>query len=713
MQAWKDTSKSFENRAHDLVDRMNNEEKASQLVYYSSALPRFGISEYNWWNECLHGVARAGVATVFPQAIGLAASFNLELTKDVAMAISDEARAKHHQAKKMGDFGMYKGLTYWSPNVNIFRDPRWGRGQETYGEDPYLTSHLGVVFCKGLQGDDDKYLKLIATPKHFAVHSGPENIRHEFDARVSKQDMYETYLPAFEACVKEAKAYSVMGAYNRVDGQPCCGSKKLLQDILYTDWGFEGYVVSDCGAIEDFHMRHKVTNTPAESAALALNNGCQLNCGKVFEHLVEAIDQGLVSQKTLDESAYKLILARMKLGMFDPDEIVPYAQIPYEKNDCQEHHELSKKAAAESFVLLKNKDLLPVSKKKIKTIAVIGPNADNVDALIGNYSGTPSIHSTVLEGFRIVHPQAEVLYSQGCSLDGSAPEAYWGQKDTMQYWEAIAAAQKADLVVLVLGLTAQMEGEEAEIGTKSTGGDKDDISLPKAQEKLLEVICAVGKPTVLLNFTGSCVDLRKADKMCDAIIQCWYPGQFGGEVAVGMIFGDYSPSGKLPVTFYNDVSEIPAFSDYSMEGRTYKFFKGTPLYPFGYGLTYSDIEYYRIYLSDPKINVGDDITVTVSLRNKGKYTASDVVQVYLVDEEASTRVPIRKLVAFKKVILPKDKEVKVSLKILGKDMALVTQEGKSVIEPGRFSLYVGGGQPDRRTAELYSRDCLHIGFLVE
>lgn len=707
MNKWMDTDLPFKKRAEILVNEMTLEEKISQMVYNSSEIKRLGIQKYNWWNECLHGVARAGYATVFPQAIGMAATFNTEIVNKAADIISTEARAKHHHAKIAGDFTRYKGLTMWAPNVNIFRDPRWGRGQETYGEDPYLTSRMGVSFCKGLQGDDEKYLKTIATPKHFAIHSGPESMRHEMDVKIEKKLMNETYLPAFEACVKEAKAASVMGAYNRVNAQPCCASKELLKDILVDEWGFDGYVVSDCGAIEDFHKYHKVTDTPEQSAAMAVNNGCQLNCGKTYESLKKAVEQGLITENTINDAVYKLMYARMNLGMFDPDDIVPYANIPYEKNDCTEHHELNKLLTAESIVLLKNDKLLPLNRDVIKKIAVIGPNADNKLTLLGNYSGEPSVYSTLLDGIKKVHGDAEIIYAQGCTLAGGTAD------ENALLSEALWAAEQADVVILAMGLNAAYEGEEDTGDTNDAGGDKSGISLPYVQGKLLDTLKSADKPMVYLNFTGSCVDLTKADELCEAVLQCWYPGQFGGEVIAGMIFGDYQPSGKLPVTFYKNNEDIPTFDDYSMEQRTYRYFQGEPLYPFGYGLNYSHIEYYRIYLSQAKIKAGEDITVTVFLKNKGKYNTKDVVQAYLVDEYASTSVPLRRLAAFKKVHLAVNEEVKTSLVIKSEQMAIVDDNGSKVIEPGRFSLYVGAGQPDDVTAKLYNRDCLHIGFLVE
>lgn len=709
-KVWFDTSLSFEKRTNALIKEMTLEEKVSQMTYQCAAIERLDMPDYNWWNECLHGVARSGVATVFPQAIGMAASFNTSLMYDVAAAISDEARAKHHEADRKGDHGMYKGLTYWSPNINIFRDPRWGRGHETYGEDPYLTSKMGIAFCRGLQGNDDKYLKIAATLKHFAVHSGPEADRHKFNAKTSIKDMRETYLPAFEACVKEAGVYSVMGAYNRTNGEACCASKTLLQDILRDEWGFDGVVVSDCGAIKDIYHDHHLVDTPAEAAALAVKNGCEINCGWVYPHLIEAVKKGLITEKQIDISLYRSILLRMKLGMFDPADEVIYAFIPYEANDCEEHHELSKQMARESLVLLKNDGLLPLKKKDKKTIAVIGPNADNKDALIGNYYGIPSISYTVVEGLRKTAPEAKIIYAPGCSLVGSS-ESSWGEKEEWGFAEAKAAAERADIVVLVLGMTAELEGEQA--GDTADGGDRENIFMIGVQEQLMEVMTEVGKPTILVNMTGSCVDFRKSAQKTNAIIQAWYPGQFGGQIIAEVLFGEFSPSGRLPITFYNNMLEIPDFEDYSMDNRTYKFFKGRPMYPFGFGLSYGDVEYYKIELSSSKIKIGDDIDIRVTLINRGSMDIKEVVQVYIKDDEATTRVPKRKLAAFEKVDLPVDIEKTVEFTIKSKDMAVIKDDGEFIIEPGIFTLYIGGFQPDLKSSKLTGYDCLSAKFWVE
>ena len=572
---------TFLERAKELVSKMTIEEKMAQMRYDAPAIERLGVPAYNWWNECLHGVARQGSATVFPQAIGLASSFNTELMGKVATVISDEARAKYNEFKKFGSTEQYQGLTYWSPNINIFRDPRWGRGHETYGEDPLLTGKMGVAFINGLQGQG-KYRKLDATIKHYAVHSGPEYERHGFDAVVSDKDLYETYLSAFKYCIDNAKPSAVMGAYNRVNGEPCCGSKRLLQDILYGEFGFDGYVVSDCGAIRDFHTGHKVTANEAESVALAVNNGCQLNCGDAYLSLYDAYEQDMITEETITEAVEKLFEARFRLGMFDTD--CEYDSIPYEIVECDEHRALNLKMAEESIVLLKNNGILPLDSSKYKTIAVIGPNSDRFSTLIGNYNGNPSIYTTPLKGIQNEF-DGKVLYAAGCHPTDIGSSMLSG----FPFREAIICASKADLVIMCMGLNPGMEGEEGDAFNGDVAGDKKDIELPESQRKLFNEVIALGKPTVFVNISGSCIALCDQDEKCDAVLQCFYPGAEGGVALANVLFGKASPSGRLPVTFYRNTDDLPPFRDYSMENRTYKFFKGTPLYPFGHGLTYGQI----------------------------------------------------------------------------------------------------------------------------
>ena len=568
-------------RAKALVAQMTLEEKMAQMKYDAPAIERLGIPAYNWWNECLHGVARSGVATVFPQAIGMAASFDTDMMHQVATAISDEARAKYNEYRKFGYTDIYQGLTYWSPNINIFRDPRWGRGHETYGEDPYLTGRMGVAFIKGLQGEG-KYRQVDATIKHYAVHSGPEELRHCFDAKVSEKDLRETYLWAFKYCIDNADPSAVMGAYNRTNGEPCCASKTLLGDILYGEWGFQGYVVSDCGAICDMHRSHKVTANDVESAALAVNNGCQMNCGKAYLWLKDAYEQGMVSEETITAAVEKLFEARFRLGMFDDD--CEYDQIPYEVVDCEEHRALNRKMAQKSMVLLKNDGILPI-KKDVRTIAVIGPNADDQSVLLGNYNGTPARYTTLLRGIQDGF-DGRVIYARGCHLT----KHELGKDDEHPRNEAIIAATKADVVILIMGINPSVEGEEGDAYNAAKAGDRLDIELPLPQRELIDAITALGKPTVLVNVSGSCMNLEREDKSCNAVLQCFYPGAEGGSALADILLGKVSPSARLPVSFYRSVEDLPNFEDYSMENRTYKFFKGRCVYDFGHGLTYSDIK---------------------------------------------------------------------------------------------------------------------------
>lgn len=686
-----DTTLSFEERAADLVSRMTLEEKVSQMLHDAPAIERLGIPSYNWWNECVHGVARAGIATVFPQAIGLAATFNPELVGRVAEVIADEARAKHHEFVRRGERDIYKGLTFWSPNINIFRDPRWGRGQETYGEDPYLTARLGVAFIRGLQGDDPKYLKLVATPKHFAVHSGPERERHCFDARVSQKDLYETYLPAFKASIKEGGAASIMGAYNRVNGEPCCGSRTLLQKILRDDWGFEGYVVSDCWAIKDFHLHHKVTANAEESAALAVRNGCDLNCGCTYPHLVAAVNAGLISEDLIDQAVIRLFTARFRLGLFDPPEMVPYAQIPYEVNDSPAHRALALRAARESIVLLKNQDgLLPLP-KTIRSVAVIGPNADNLEALYGNYNGVPSSYVTVYTGIRAkLPPTTEVICVRGCLLKGARNEDFTAAMD---------AARRADVSILCLGLSPLLEGEEAETQAQF-GDDRTSLDLPGVQEELLEAVCALGKPVVLVLMNGGPLTINWAEANVPAIIEAWYPGEEGGTALADVIFGDYNPAGRLPVTIVRSTDDLPPFTDYAMQGRTYRFIEKEPLYTFGYGLSYTTFAYSRLTLGAPRIATGESLTVTVTVENTGAMAGDEVIQLYLKRLDAGPLAPHWQLRGVRRLPLAPGERTEVAFTLSPEDMVMVNEEGRSILEPGRYRIFVGGSQPDARSVAL-------------
>ncbi|HEY0661495.1 MAG TPA: glycoside hydrolase family 3 C-terminal domain-containing protein [Lysobacter sp.] len=781
--AYLDLDRSFEERAADLVSRMTLDEKAAQMQNAAPAIPRLGVPAYDWWNEALHGVARAGAATVFPQAIGLAATFDPALMGEVATAISDEARAKHHEFLRHDQHGRYQGLTFWSPNINIFRDPRWGRGQETYGEDPYLTARMGVAFVKGLQGDDPKYRKLDATAKHFAVHSGPEADRHHFDARPSERDLYETYLPAFQALVQEGDVDAVMGAYNRVYGESASASKFLLRDVLRRDWGFKGYVLSDCWALVDIWKNHKIVATPEEAAALAVKNGTQLDCGDTYApSLPVAVRKGLVSEAELDAALTQLFTARFRLGMFDPPERVRWARIPYSVNQSPQHDALSRKVAQESIVLLKNDGVLPLS-RDLKSIAVVGPTADDPMALLGNYYGTPAAPVTILQGIREAAPQAKVLYARGVDLvegrddpaaaplieaqylrpdatslerglrgeyfrnrnlsggpalvrvdaqigfrwdrgsptdnllargeaqgdqalpaddfsirwsgrllppvsgtyqfevaandgfrlylDGKLLLDRWSNSDRLRadsasvdlqagraydlrleyydadrdagvrlawrlpgarppFEEALEAARRSDAVVFVGGLTGDVEGEEMTVNYPGfAGGDRTDLRLPATQQKLLEALQATGKPVVLVLTTGSALAVDWAQQHVPGIVVAWYPGQRGGNAVADVLFGDANPSGRLPVTFYRADETLPPFDDYSMRGRTYRYFEGTPLYPFGHGLSYTRFQYSDLRIDHERAGTEQPVRVSAQVKNTGSRAGDEIVQLYL------------------------------------------------------------------------------------
>ena len=634
----------FERRVADLVSRMTLEEKASQMQDVAPAIPRLGIPAYNWWNEALHGVARSGLATSFPQAIGLAATWDDSLIFRMATVVSDEARAKHHEYVRQGSRERYQGLTFWSPNINLFRDPRWGRGQETYGEDPFLTGRLAVQFIRGMQGDDPKYLKTVSTVKHFAVHSGPEPERHTFDAIVRERDLRESYLPHFAAGIREGRAYSLMCAYNRVLGSPACGSSLLLKDILRDEWGFSGYVVSDCGAINDIYERHKVVPTAAGAAALAVKTGTDLECGNVYANLVNAVKQGLITEQAIDTTVKRLFLARFKLGMFDPPERVRWAQIPISGLDQPVHRALARQVARESIVLLKNAGGVLPLRKDIGTIAVIGPNCDDRRMLLGNYEGAPADSITPLHGIReAVSRGTRVLYARGSD---------WVVLGDSGLAEAVRAAEQADAVVLCLGLTAQLEGEEMPVEIAGfRGGDRTSIDLPAAQERLLERIVAVGKPTVLVLMSGSAVAVNWAQEHVPAIIEAWYGGQAAGSALADVLFGDYNPGGRLPVTFYKSVNDLPPFDDYRMAGRTYRFFKGTPLYPFGYGLSYTTFAYKNLRTSTGTLGASDTVIVRVDVTNTGRRSGDEVAQLYVRHLGSRVERPTEDLRGFRRVTL--------------------------------------------------------------
>lgn len=681
-------------KAKALVAQMTVEEKASQLQYNSPSIPRLGVPAYNWWNEALHGVARGGQATVFPQAIGLGATFDPDLIQEVADAISTEGRAKYNAYSAHGDRDIYKGLTFWAPNVNIFRDPRWGRGHETYGEDPYLTSELGKAFVRGIQGDGE-HLKAAACAKHFAVHSGPEAVRHEFNAVASKKDMAETYLPAFEALVKDAKVEAVMGAYNRVNGEAACAST-VLQDYL-KEWGFEGHFVSDCWAIRDFHENHGITRNGTESAALAINRGCDLNCGSTyFLYIMRAYRQGLVTEETITNAAVHLFTSRYMLGLFDGSE---YDDIPYTKVECRPHMELSERAARESMVLLKNNGVLPFKKSDIKTIAVIGPNADSRVALIGNYHGTASRYVTFQEGMQIfMGSDGRVLSSVGAELTEKRSEHLAEKYDRLA--EAKIVAENSDAVLLVLGLDETLEGEEGDTGNSYFSGDKHDLQLPEPQRELMKAMADCGKPVVLCMMAGSDIDLSFARDHFDAILQVWYPGAVGGLAAARMLFGYESPSGKLPITFYETLEEIPDFEDYSMKGRTYRYMENKAQYPFGFGLTYGDVQVTDADIEESKDESFDGFMVKATVENKGTVDTGDVVQVYIKCTDSDLSTPNPSLCAFKRVFVKAGEKMEIQIPVASRAFQVVNEEGQRVMDGKEFDLFCGCSQPDEKSVEL-------------
>jgi beta-glucosidase len=825
----------FDERVDILVSQMSVQEKVDQLIYNSKAVDRLQVPEYNWWNECLHGVARAGYATVFPQSITIAGSWDKDLMHRVATAISDEARAKHHEFVRNGKRGIYQGLTFWSPNINIFRDPRWGRGHETYGEDPYLTGQMGAEFVKGLQGNDPKYLKVVATAKHYAVHSGPEPLRHEFNAKISELDLRETYLPAFRTLIMDAKAYSVMGAYNQFRDFPCCASPELY-GILRDEWGFEGYVVSDCWAISDFYQFQNFSKDAAEASAAAVTAGTDLNCGVSYPHLVEALKRGIISEEEIDVAVKRLFMARFKLGMFDSEKEVTYAQIPYSVNTSKENSLLALEAARKSIVLLKNeKGILPLS-KDIKTLAVIGPNADNWESLVGNYNGIARNPITVYKGLKSKLKNTNILYAEGSHLaagvsnlhaipsdylmtaDGKQGVVgeyfnnaklegepaftrvdrdinfYWESKNmeeelpennfsvrwtgyivppvtgtynigcwgmpTLNIWfegeqilhhntidqafhhekavemeagkkykfvyeyknwhgdgdakllwtmpndnmqqDAVKIAQQADAVVLVLGLSQRLEGEEMPIQVDGfEGGDRTHLKLPETQRELMKAIEKTGKPVILVLLNGSALAINWADDNLEAIMSAGYPGQEGGLAVADVLFGDYNPAGRLPVTYYKSIDQLPAFENYDMKGRTYKYFEGEPLYPFGYGLSYTTFEYSNIDVAK-KAKIGENVSVKVRVTNSGDVAGEEVVQLYLKDEVASTPRPKWQLEGFQRIYLKSGESTIVEFELTPRQFSIIGAEDKRVIESGDFTIFVGGAQPGEKERNTVS-----------
>ncbi len=694
----------IDDRVSDLIGRMTLAEKVSQMSYNSPAIERLGMPAYNWWNECLHGVARAGRATVFPQAIGMAATFDEGLIYQVSNAISDEARAMYQAAIEKDRRLRYGGLTFWTPNINIFRDPRWGRGQETYGEDPYLTSVIGSAFVRGLQGNDPRYLKVAACAKHYAVHSGPEALRHEFDAQASLKDMYETYLPAFKALV-DARVEAVMCAYNRTNGEPCCGSKTLLHKILREQWGFEGHILSDCWAIVDFYQGHKVVKTPVEAAALAINSGVSLNCGSTFPNLVDAVKQGLVTEETIDKTLTILLRTRFKLGMFDPPQMNPYSKIPTSVIHSKKHQQLARKAAVESIVMLKNaKNVLPLQ-KNMKRLYVTGPCATNVEVLLGNYFGISDNIVTILEGITSkLEPGTFAGYTQGFLLDRTNVNPIdWTSGD----------AKEADAMIVVMGYSPQIEGEEGAAIMSSYKGDRQDIGLPPNQVNFLRRLRQGNSKPIIVVLTGGCpVAIPEVHKLADAIFYVWYPGEQGGSAVADVIFGDASPSGRLPLTFPKSTDQLPPYEDYSMVGRTYRYMTDEPLYPFGFGLSYSRFEYNDLKLDNTQLRQGEVVHATLTVKNTGEFASDEVVQLYLTDIEASVRTPISALKGFHRIQLKPGQQQTVPFTITPEMMSLVDENGDSTLEPGRFRVTIGGCSPGKRGTDLGAPQPVKATFTV-
>jgi beta-glucosidase len=695
----------IDKRVEDLIERMTLEEKVSQMQYTSPAIPRLDVPEYNWWNEALHGVGRSGVATVFPQAIGMGATFDDELIQEVAATISDEARAMYNISVKKGYRQQYAGLTFWTPNINIFRDPRWGRGQETYGEDPFLMSKMGSAFVRGLQGDHPKYLKAAAGAKHFAVHSGPERLRHEFNAVASKKDMYETYLPAFKAAV-DAGVETVMCAYNATNGDPCCAHKYLLQDVLHDKWNFQGHIVSDCWALVDFYENgHNIVSNATEAAALALKNGVNLNCGSVYPSLTDAVEQELVTEDQVDEVLKTLMKTRFKLGMFDPPEDNPYSKLSVDVINSEKHRKLSRETAVKSFVLLKNNGVLPLD-NDLPRYFVTGPNATSVEALLANYYGVNNRLVTILEGLAgAIEPGSQMPYEQGVLLD---------RENVNPIDWASGNAANADVTFAVLGINNLLEGEEGASIASPHFGDRLDYNLPQNQIDYLKKLTeGHDNPVVAIVTGGSPMNLQEVHELADAVLLVWYPGQEGGNAVADVIFGKESPSGRLPITFPKSLDQLPDYKNYSMEGRTYRYMEEEPLYPFGFGLSYTTFEYSDIRLSSPAIKKGNSTTVRVTVKNTGDFEAEEVVQLYVTDQEASVRVPIQSLKGFDRIRFSPGESKEVSFDLTPEMLEIVNKDGERILESGDFKITVGGSVPGKRSRELGAAEQVEAILTVE
>ncbi len=698
-EIWKDTSQPLAARVQDLVRRLSLGEKVQQMRNAAPAIPRLGVPAYDYWSECLHGVARAGTATVFPQAIGMAATWNIPLIRAEADVIATEARAKYNDyiSKHNGDSARFHGLTFWSPNINIFRDPRWGRGQETYGEDPFLTAQLGVAFIRGLQGDDTHYVKAMACAKHFAVHSGPEPARHVFDAQPPERDFYETYLPQFEAAVREGHVGAVMGAYNSVYGKPACANPLLLTDLLRKQWGFDGHVVSDCGAIYDIYANHKFADTPEAAAALAVRAGDDLCCGTDYNSLLGAVKQGLISEKEIDAAISRVLEARFRLGLFDPPEKVAYAQIPISQNDTLDHEALALQIARQSIVLLKNDNLLPLNRAKIKRIAVIGANANSVTMLLGNYNGTPARPVTILDGIKkAAGANIQVVYEPACPL--ALGRNGTGRPDAQTWTRTIAAARMSDVIIYVGGISPQLEGEEMKVDYDGfSGGDRTQIELPPVQTELLRALQATGKPVVFVNCSGGAIAMPWTAANLPAILQAWYPGEQGGRAVADVLFGEANPAGRLPVTFYRSTADLPAFDNYSMSNRTYRYFAGQPLFAFGHGLSYTKFGYSGAELNATKVSAGDTIKLTFALLNEGARDGDEVAQVYFRHVNSARPQPKLALCGFARIHLQARQGAKVTMNIPVDRFRYWDSEKKQyAVGPGNYELLIGAASDDIR-----------------
>ena len=703
-QPWKDPGVDIESRISDLLDRMTLDEKISQMVYNSPAIERLGIPPYNWWSECLHGVARSGKATVYPQAIGMAASFDTGMIHRIGTAISDEGRAMFQAAIDNGFYRQYGGLTFWTPNINIFRDPRWGRGQETYGEDPYLTGEMGASLVRGIQGDNPDYLKAGACGKHFAVHSGPEGLRHEFNAVVSKKDLYETYLPAFKKLV-DAGVEAIMCAYNRTDGDACCGSNMLLQKILRDQWDFKGHIVSDCWALHDIYEGHGITENAVQAAALALKSGVNVNCGDTYPFLKQAVENGMVTEGEIDASLRYLLRTRFKLGLFDPPEMNPYTSISTDVINSPEHRALAKEAALKSVVLLKNRNhVLPLD-KDLEFLFVTGPNASNVDVLLGNYYGLNPEMSTILEGITQKRkPGTFIEYRMGSLLD---------RENLNPIDWTVSRAHEADACIAVMGISGLLEGEEGESIASPTKGDRFDIGLPKAQvEQLRKLREGYDKPLILIVTGGSPIALEEVADLVDAILFVWYPGEEGGNAVADILFGDEAPSGKLPITFPKSLKQLPPYEDYSMKGRTYRYMTKEPMYPFGFGLSYTDFEFSSAGPASLELAPGQSTRLTVTVRNTGKTAAEEVVQLYVSDLESSVDVPVSSLRAFRRIRLEPGEATDLEFTVDTKMLEMVDNDGNSVLEPGDFRITIGGSSPGPRSLNLGAPEPVEVMIRV-